>query len=232
MVKGDYEAALRLALTGTYKYDRSESKKEKSALQSHWGDWPTCKTKLSRGHARSLVDYLVNHPDDFRGALARLRPDLRGLYLSAYQSDLWNRMLARWMLEHSRAEQLATVRLRLGSFPVHRELDEAQITILSALKLPLPSARVDLDPTDHRRHLMDAVLAEDGIQAEQLKLKGFKEMFFSKGERAALCIPQEVRFEQDDDEKHPGRNKLTLAFDLPRGCYATMVVKRVTAVRA
>jgi tRNA pseudouridine13 synthase len=30
------------------------------------------------------------------------------------------------------------------------------------------------------------------------------------------------------DELYPGRHKLTLKFDLPRGSYATMVIKRLT----
>ena len=72
-------------------------KKEKAILRAHWGDWRTCKDKLPHDHARTLVAYLESHPADFRGAIARLRPELRGLYLSAYQSHLWNRMLARWL---------------------------------------------------------------------------------------------------------------------------------------
>ena len=37
----------------------------------------------------------------------------------------------------------------------------------------------------------------------------------------------------ENDERHRTRKKLTLRFDLPRGSYATMLVKRVTAtVRA
>jgi tRNA pseudouridine13 synthase len=33
-----------------------------------------------------------------------------------------------------------------------------------------------------------------------------------------------------DDELNAGRKALTLRFDLPRGGYATMLVKRVTSV--
>src|SRR5439155_6782762 len=104
-----------LALLEPYEYDRAEQKREKAILESHWGNWAVCKEQLPRGHARSLVDYLRTHPDDFRGAVARLRPDLRGLYLSAYQSHLWNRMLARWLQEHCASEQLLAVELKLGA---------------------------------------------------------------------------------------------------------------------
>ena len=77
-----------------------------------------CKAKLPHGHARSLVDYLVHHPTDFKGAVARLRPELQGLYLSAYQSHLWNRMLAAWLTRTLAPDDLAAVELKLGRVPV------------------------------------------------------------------------------------------------------------------
>jgi tRNA pseudouridine13 synthase len=117
MVLGRYEQALRQALAAPYEHDRAAQKKEKALLRARWGDWAALKEQLPRGHARSLVDYLTHHPDDYRGALARLRPELRGLYLSAFQSHLWNRMLARWLRALVRPEQLIAVRLRSGEGP-------------------------------------------------------------------------------------------------------------------
>jgi tRNA pseudouridine13 synthase len=228
MVLGQFEEALRLALTGPYEFDRAAEKKEKALLRQHWGDWAACKAHLSRGHARSLVDYLLHHPTDFRGAVARLRPELRGLYLSAYQSHLWNRILARWLREHCRMDQLIEVKLRLGQFPMHRGLDASQQAELQALCLPLPSARVRLDPNDPLKPLIDAELAAEGLQVEQLKIKGIRELFFSKGERAALCLPADLQTQTEADERHPGKKKLILSFELPRGSYATLFVKRIT----
>ncbi len=229
LVQGRHEDALRLALAGPYEHDRAAAKKEKATLRAHWGDWESLKELLPRGHARSLVDYLRQHPQDFRGTLERLNPELRGLYLSAYQSYLWNRMLARWLTEHLPPERLLSARLRLGEVPMPHGLDEAQRAELATLSLPLPSARVELAPADPRAALMDAVLGEEGLRREQMKLKGFRKLFFSKGERTALCLPTDLRGEVDADELHPGRRKLTLAFDLPRGCYATLIVKRITS---
>jgi tRNA pseudouridine13 synthase len=228
LVLGRYEEALRQALVAPYEHDRAAQKQEKAILRDHWGDWVTCKQRLPRGHARSLVDYLSCHPQDYRGALARLRPELRGLYLSAYQSHLWNRMLARWLELHCRPEQLLRVRLRLGDVPFHRRLDASQQAELTALALPLPSARAKLDPADPRTELLRNMLAEEGLAPEQLKIKGIRAMFFSKGERFALCLPDQLAFEARPDERHPGRKLLVLAFEMPRGAYATLIVKRIS----
>jgi tRNA pseudouridine13 synthase len=232
LVQGRFEDALRLALAGPYEHDRAAQKKEKAVLRACWGDWAACKDRLPRGHARSLADYLLHHPGDFRGAVTRLRPELRGLYLSAYQSHLWNRMLARWLRQHCRPGQLVPVALRLGEFPVYRGLDAEQQRELAALTLPLPSARLHLDDADPRAELVRSVLAEDGLELGQLKVKGVRELFFSRGERAAVCRPSGVGHETLPDDLHPGRQRVVLAFDLPRGCYATLIVKRVSVASA
>jgi tRNA pseudouridine13 synthase len=228
LVLGRFEDALRLALTGPYEHDRAAQKQEKATLRTQWGNWAACKELLPRGHARSLVDYLLHHPSDFRGAVARLRPELRGLYLSAYQSHLWNRLLARWLHEHCRPEQLLAVPLRLGGFPMYRGLDDSQRQELGQLLLPLPSARTHLEPDDPRAGLVQAVLAEEELELRQLQVKGIRELFFSKGERAALCLPEGLRGEAGPDDLNPGRQRLLLEFELPRGCYATLIVKRLT----
>jgi tRNA pseudouridine13 synthase len=228
LVRGEFEAGLRLALTAPYEFDKAEQKREKATLCECWGNWPECKARLPRGHARSLVDYLVSHPTDFRGAVERLRPELQGLYLSAYQSHLWNGMLAARLESNLPPEQRLAVRLRLGDVPMHRQLTVEQRERLRTLTLPLPSARLPLDPAAEWAPLVEGVLAAEGLRLSDMRIKGVRKPFFSKGERAALCEPAGLRDEADDDELHASRSKLTLSFDLPRGSYATLIVKRVT----
>ena len=223
-----YEDALRQALTAPYEFDRAPAKKEKTLLRQHWGAWRTLKDALPRGHARSLITFLADHPDDFKGAIARLRPELRGLYLSAYQSHLWNRMLAHWLRAHVQDEQLVDVSLKLGDVPMPRRLTADQLRALTDLQLPLHSARVHLDDADPRKALYDQVMAEDGVTVEQFKLKGLRDMFFSKGERPAWCLPAELHWEALPDETRAGHQALRLRFDLPRGSYATLLIKRIT----
>ena len=118
MIGGDFDLALKLALTAPYEHDRAPDKREKATLTEHWGDWCALKFKLPKGHARSLICYLTDHPTDFKGAVARLRPELQGLYLSAYQSHLWNRVLDRWIRASVPASARAQIRLQLGPVSV------------------------------------------------------------------------------------------------------------------
>jgi tRNA pseudouridine13 synthase len=226
LILGELEEALRLALAAPYRHDRAAQKKEKEILRGHWGNWSKCREHLRRGDVRNVVDYLVAHPQDFRGAVERLRPELRGLYLSAYQSHLWNRLLALWLQEHLPAADLLAVPLRLGSLPMPRTLAEEQKRQLAELTLPLPS-RVALPDDDPRQALLLRVLSAEGLVPDQFKLKNSK-MFFSKGDRRALCLPAHLQGETGRDDLHHGQLRLTLRFELPRGSYATLLVKRIT----
>ncbi|HEV3168435.1 MAG TPA: tRNA pseudouridine(13) synthase TruD [Isosphaeraceae bacterium] len=226
---GDHERALRLAIAEPNPADRPGTKAEKVILRDCWGDWPAAKARLERSHARSIVTYLVDHPTDFRGAFARLRRDLRSLYFSAYQSYLWNLMLGRLIDRIARPDQRTPIDFKVATLPIHHGLESDQAEELAQARLPLPSSRNKL-PAGPVRDLALSVTQEMGVAWEDLRVKHLKDVFFSKGDRAAVFFPVNLSHSLAPDELYLKRQKLTLAFDLPKGAYATLVVKRVTDV--
>jgi len=228
LVFGHYEEGLKMALAAPYEFDRADAKEEKRILLEHWNDWPTCKAKLPRGHARSLVDYLVHHPTDFKGAIERLRPELQGIYLSAYQSELWNRVLVKWLKARVPAENLGEVTMQRGPLPAPVAIPAELSDRWTNLMLPLACPRYRPEPTDDGLPELEEVLAEEGVTLKKLKLPGLNKPYFSKGERRACLKPMRMEAQEAGDELNGGKRKLVLNFDLPRGSYATMVVKRIT----
>ena len=225
MVHGRFEEALKLALVEPYEHDRGPAKKEKAILRASWGDWVKLKAELPRGHARSLVDYLLNHPADFKGAVARLRPELGTLYLSAYQSYLWNRQLDRHLRLLLPTASLQEIELKTGRSAVPTAMSETEVEAWKTLTLPLLSARLKTSSP-----AIDALLAEEGLTLAKLKIPGMERPYFSKGDRAACLLPQAVTAEQGADDLNAGRRLLRLRFELQRGSYATMIVKCVTSL--
>ncbi len=225
-IKGDFEGALRLALAAPHPHDRAHQREIKETLRARWGDWKACKAALPRSHERSIVTYLCDHPADFRRAFARLRQRLRSLYIAAFQSLLWNDMLARWLASECPAERLVAIPLRFGPAPFFGTLDDDLRRRVHAARLPLPSARLRGGDPEIMR-LADATLAARGLALRDLRIKFPKDNFFSKGDRAAAVLPARLAHSSAGDERYPARMKLTLAFDLPRGAYATLLVKRL-----
>ncbi len=222
-----HERALRLALAEPNPFDRSAIKSQKAILRAHWGHWAEAKALLPRSSTRSIVTYLVDHPTDYRGAFVRLRRELRTLYFSAFQSHLWNLVLARWLESCAGADSLVPVALKLGTFPFPRRMEPEQVRELSRTMLPLPSARTPL-PEGRLGAIVDDVLQRFGLAWSDLRIKHQKDIFFSKGARPCLFFAEELEFSAVADELHPDRRGLRLSFALSKGSYATILVKRLT----
>jgi tRNA pseudouridine13 synthase len=225
---GDHEKALRLAIAEPNPSDRPDARDEKAILRETWGHWAEAKAKLPRSHARSLVTYLVDHPTDFKGAFARVRRELRSLYFSAFQSHLWNLELARLIERTTLPDQRKMVEFKVANLPIHRGLDAEQAALLTAAQLPLPASRTPLPPEGPVRDAVLEVVAGFGLAWEDLRVKHLKDVFFSKGVRPALFFAQNLTQSTANDDLYPGRKKIELGFELPKGAYATLVVKRVT----
>jgi tRNA pseudouridine13 synthase len=224
---GDYERALWLALAEPNPHDRPGDREEKQTIRDHWGRWVECKAALPRSSRRSIVTYLCDHPTRYREALALFRQDLRSLWLSAFQSDLWNLMLSAWLQERVDASRLYKVELATANVPFFAELTDAERDTLASTTLPLPSARLHLEPGPILS-LYESVLADEGLSLRELRVKYPRDSFFSKGERSIIVIPRKLQMHADEDDINTGRQRVTLQFILPRGAYATIFVKRLT----
>ncbi len=224
---GDFERALWLALVDTNEHDRPDERREKTALRDMWGNWPQLKTKLPRYGARNILAFLAEQPTNYRAAFMMIRPDQRNLYLSAFQSHLFNALLSRLVRTDVAKEQVYDVPLAMGPMAFYRELPESLRDEWAKLLLPLPSARQKLEPGPIK-DLLDAALKPMKLEQRMLRVKYPRDVFFNKGFRPALSMIKNLKHEAEDDELYPGKKKLTLNFELMRGAYATILVKRLT----
>lgn len=228
---GNYERALYLAIAEPNVHDRPREKEQKAILREFWGRWMECKDRLDRSHRRSIVTYLCDHPTNFKRAIALLRPDLRSIYLSAFQSFLWNRWLSAIIEARLDPSQRSTIESDCGPLwvPAIQAADQTiEIDWLEKLELPLPSARQHDWPVNDFPHL-EKILNNLEMQVTEIRLKFPRDTFFSRGCRNAWLRVDNLQFDFDTDDQSPDRMKLRLQFSLPRGAYATMVVKYISA---
>ena len=225
---GNYERALWLAIAEPNSHDRPNDRDEKEIIRRLWGDWVACKNSLRKSSSRSIITYLVDHPERFREAFALQRQDMRSLWLAAYQSDLWNRCLAAKLNESIDVSRLFSVQLATAKVPFITELNDEETQYLSELNLPLPSARLHLE-AGPILDLYEKVLGEQGLSLRELRVKYPRDSFFSKGERQAIIKPGNLKMTRTgEDDLNVGRHRMALEFVLPRGSYATILIKRLT----
>lgn len=230
---GDWERTLWLALAEANRHDSPRTVQQKQLLNDQWGNWRAIADQLGRPQSHTdeqlaqVVRHLVLRPQDFRGAITRIDPQQRGLYLSSFQSFLWNRLLAALLETQLGDDRLTRLEIGPERLPFYRTLDGAARGKLFDVELPLPSARLHLTEGP-LADLVHRSLAESGIELRQIRVKYPRDSFFAKGERRAISVPKSLTFDWQPDDLHPGREKLVLHFDLSRGSYATILVKRLT----
>ena len=221
--KKDYETALWLTLAEYNHHDDKDERYAKQILRDLWGDWLQAKAELPKSHRRSVVTYLCDHPTNFRKAFALVNSDLRGLLLSAFQSEIWNQMLHTAItnqLSHSTDDtSCRTIEVRDDRLAIPQVDVPNLVTELS-----LPSGRKGM-MDDASLSLANSVLAKYQMAIGQMKLSFPRDRWFSKGQRITMLQPKAFTVDAADDERNYGKQKVNFCFELPRGCYATMLLK-------
>jgi len=227
--KLNYERALYIALAEQNPHDRPREKEQKEILRTYWGQWEKCKAMLDRSHRRSIVTYLLDHPVDFKRALALVRLDLRSIYVAALQSWIWNRWVSTLIDRFN--EQKTERHLPSKSGPLalpdlatedRQQLWRSQWNV----RLPLPSARQHHWPEGTLEDL-ESVVGELGLTVRELRLKFPRDTFFSRGEREVLLFAKDFRANWESTDSKQGQSDWKLAFELPRGAYATMIIRQL-----
>lgn len=229
LMLGRAEAALRALLGASSPRDDRRNAAFKEALARHWGDWQACRDAAGRlGAHHSVFEHLRREPQDFAGAFAHVSARLRLIHLYAFQSHVWNRAVAR-LLAHAVGRGRARVLDSLeGPLVFPEEPVELDPALAGCLRLP----GAGLEDVRHplALELFEDVLAGLGLVADQFRIEGVPG-FALKGEDRALFVrPLHLRADLSDAQgaaKRQGR--ALLSFDLPRGAYATLLVRMLFA---
>jgi tRNA pseudouridine13 synthase len=233
ILQRDAEGALRAYLTQPFAGDPAPVLKFKAFAAAHWGDWNALFEAAPRpSNFRSVLTYLRDHPTDDpeeravhdRKALNLITQRLLSIYLSAYQSLLWNRVAGRY-LESVAGDMPRGVEIAGTRLPLYDELPQ----INRDYAIPLPNHRASYaDPG--LEAIAAKVLEEEGLGLDDLKARILKRAYLPKGKRALLLFPEETScLPPEDDDRFPGRRKMVVSFTLPRGSYATLVLKALAA---
>lgn len=186
------------------------------------GDLDECERCFPR-HCRTerdIVVRLMKHPGEWQKALKGVSPRLKMLYFSALQSFLFNRVLEKRLdsFDTLMTGDLAYKHDNGACFLVedaHVESPRAQEFLISPTG-PMFGASMKR-PTGKPLEIEEEVLLEEGLCHDVFASKEMR----MDGERRPLRVPLDnVSVETDD-------KGLVLNFSLPRGAYATAVLREV-----
>ncbi len=73
------------------------------------------------------------------------------------------------------------------------------------------------------------ILKEEGINKEDFLVREIPELVATASDREALLRIGNIRSTWKEDELNKGKLKVELSFFLPKGAYATMLIKKMEA---
>lgn len=225
LVRGDYEGALKLLIGSPARKDTGSRRTLTRVCASSWGEWKKIVRETPACAERGAIEALASG-GSFKDAFAALPHLVQSLCVEAYQSWLWN-AIVREMIESGIAPD-DTLRTDddFGEmlFPASGAVPEPWRT----LEIPLPSP--ETKPSGLWGKAATLVMKREGIWFDTLKLPGLRRPSFAASQRRLFALAKDFAMsppERDEDAapKSPKAWKRLVSFELPRGAFATTVLR-------
>lgn len=178
----------------------------------------------------AMLNYLIERPEDYAGSFMVLSPNLQHMFVHAYQSYIFNRILSRRMaagLPLDKAIAGDTVCFIKGGLPDQEKAQAVTPDNLDAVNrlvdrgrawVTLPLFGFESSPADGEEgRIEEEVLKEEGITQEDFRIPANPDLGSRGARRTALLqVAPSVVIHGSCAE---------LEFFLPKGSYATVVLR-------
>ncbi len=228
IIKEHYNGALKIYLTHVYPEDKKEAKKRKRLIFENWGNWEECLKVAKTQMEKIAFNLLIGNSKAYLNILRKISKEDMSMFFAAYQSFLWNETVRRLLLSIFNEDSMLIHRGVAGDYVFFDKIDEKSLKYLRDLIIPTASSKAKM-PDKIVEKFYHEILNERGVKLSMFNLRKLRQAFFKSVDRNVLVIPENFEYETEDDEVYEGKRKLFLQFSLPRGSYATMLIKRIFA---
>jgi tRNA pseudouridine13 synthase len=225
ILKGHFNGALKIYLTFIHPQDKKEKKQRRRLFLENWGRWENCRKIAETGFEKNAFDSLVRNPNRFLPILRKIPREEMTLFFSVYQSYIWNEVLRR-IIKSAATPELGIYKGMAGDYIFYTRLKDVDYKYLKGLSFPIPSSKARM-PDEAVQEIYEEILKTNGIRPSMFNNIKIRQAFFKSVDRKAIVFPENLSFQTARDEIYRGKEKLILKFCLPRGSFATKLVKRL-----
>jgi tRNA pseudouridine13 synthase len=213
LVKKEYELAVKEYLTSIYRNDSDDIIQDKDNMFNAWGTF----NRTIKNPQFRKVAFHYKKTKKWIEAFKYIDKELRLLFISAYQSHLWNECVKELVTQNTTEEQRYMVPYVLGELVFNNEE-------LGSIPQTFQTLSHRVHPEPHEEEIIKTVLEREGVELSQFNIRQTGN-FFKSQKRDVMLYPTE--FEMYAPEKVGNTYNITVEFVLPKGCYATMVLKKL-----
>ncbi|HWR24798.1 MAG TPA: tRNA pseudouridine(13) synthase TruD [Methanosarcina sp.] len=239
IVEGDFEKAALLYIAEPFPDEPDETKKARQVVKDTLDFKEGLKTyPLRLGHERAMMNHLIANPDDFAGAFLVLPKNLYKMFVHGYQSYIYNKILCCRIeralpLNQAVEGDIVCFKNSVG-LPDSSKTEKVTTETVGAMNrlikrnrafitAPLPGYATEF-ASGIPGEIEQQILEELKVPLQGFNIEEIPEMR-SKGTRREVLLHVEPKFEVAEDELNPGKSKAVLEFMLPKGSYATTVLR-------
>ena len=194
-------------------------------------------------YEKDMIKYMIDHPEDYKGSFNVLTADLKKLLISSFQSFIFNRMISLRdkkdisLFTPSKGDVICILDQANGSptqvkYIYGMNYDKwLRIAIekdRAAIVAPIVGYDIDMDDFPLMKEFFYHVIEEEKIPEEIFSNQILYDLDLKGTLRTIMVKPLGLKLlELGDDEVYSRFKKIKFEFSLPKGSYATMLLREL-----
>jgi len=239
IVQGQFKDAVIEFLTKTAPYEDERTKQARLSLREHMNFKKAAKEFPNYlWYEKRMLKFLSKHPRSYISALRLIPKQLRIMFTHSYASYLFNKFVSYRMKIKALNEVfegdiiLKVDKSGLPSNETYKvsssNIEEVQEKVKvgkAVVALPLIGYEVKI-PSGEMGEIIKKILEEEKVKPEDFRVKSIPELSVKGTYRSVLLKVKDFKAtEPAEDEVNPDVLKLITCFSIPRGGYATVVLR-------
>ena len=174
-------------------------------------------SEKTSGFEEGVKEHISAFPNDFIGAIKKVPKKIRMMYVHAFQSLIFNKAITELIKLETHDYKKVDYSQGIFVFP-NKEINNTKIPIIG----------FGTEFKDKKlRDISLKILKEEGIELRDFIIRGMPELVSEGDERNMFVIAEEIKTKVEKDELKKDKKKCIISFKLPKGSYATIIIKKI-----
>jgi tRNA pseudouridine13 synthase len=248
ILKGDYEGAFEEFVLNKYSSESPRLQKVRDKVRGLIYEEGNVRHTLnifprSMSYEWNVLEYLSNHPNDFKNAMFQIPTNLMTLLINAFQSYIFNKMISLRVksgyivnepfpgdviniLDEVNGQPTNINYIYGGDYDTH--LEEAIEMGRATIVAPIVGYDTDLNDYPLMEKFFTRILESEDINPKIFQSDWLREFDFKGSFRPITIKPVGLEMlELSNDDLKKGRKKIKIEFSLLKGSYATMLLREI-----